>query len=93
MDRRVLLMLDWAGWHIGKVAEISEGIGLGLLLTRPSCSLRSVCGPWSKRGQPNRPFEDVDELGEALVERYLTLSEEHELARSHTRFLWWPDAA
>jgi hypothetical protein len=39
------------------------------------------------------PFEGFDELGEALVERCLTLSEEHELARSHTRFFWWTGAA
>jgi hypothetical protein len=39
----------------------------------------------------NRPFSELDELEEALVERCLALSERPELLRGCTRYRWWPE--
>jgi hypothetical protein len=41
----------------------------------------------------NRPFEDLDGLEEALVDRCVALVEQTELIRSNTLYHWWPDTA
>jgi transposase len=93
-DKRVLLVLDKAGWHTGKEVEVPEGIHLELLPSRsPELQPAERLWPLTNEAVANRFFEDLDELEEALVERCIALYEGSELIRSHTLYHWWPDAA
>jgi transposase len=92
--KRILLVLDQAGWHTGKEVEVPEGVELEFLPSR-SPELQPAERLWALANEAvaNRLFEDLDELEEALVERCMALSERTELIRSCTNYHWWPTAA
>ncbi len=92
--KRVLLVLDRAGWHTGGEVGVPEGIELELLPPRsPQLQPAERLWPLVNEGIANRLFEDLDGLEEALVGRCLALSERPELIRGHTRYRWWPRAS
>jgi transposase len=92
--RRILLVLDRAGWHTGKGVEVPEGIDLEFLPSAsPELQPSERLWPLSNEGVANRYFEKVEELEEALVERCVALSNQPEVIRSYTRYHWWPQAA
>ena len=92
--KRVLLVLDQAGWHTGKELKVPEGIHLEFLPSR-SAELQPAERLWplSNEGVANRYFEEIEDLEGALVERCVSLSEQAELIRSYTRYHWWPKVA
>jgi transposase len=93
-DRRILLVLDQAGWHTGKEVEIPEGIHLEFLPSHsPELQPTERLWPLSNEAVANRLFESLDELEEALIERCVALCEQAETIRSHTSYHWWPDTA
>jgi transposase len=93
-DKRILLVLDQAGWHTGKEVEVPEGIHLEFLPARsPELQPAERLWPLANEAVANRLFEDLDGLEEALVERCVALLEQSDLIRSHTLYHWWPDAA
>ncbi len=93
-DRRILLVLDQAGWHTGKEVQIPEGIHLEFLPSHsPELQPTERLWPLSNEAVANRLFESLDELEEALIERCVALCEQAETIRSHTSYHWWPDAA
>ena len=93
-DKRVMLVLDRAGWHVAKDLKIPEGLDLEFLPARsPELQPAERLWPLLNERVANRPFEDLDELEGALVERCLALSERPDLLRGHTRYCWWPEAA
>jgi transposase len=93
-DKRILLVLDRAGWHTAGKLEVPEGIHLEFL---PPCSpeLQPAERLWpvANEAVANRLFEDLDGLEEALVKRCVALLEQAALIRSTTLYHWWPDAA
>jgi transposase len=93
-ERRILLVLDQAGWHTGKEVEVPEGIHLEFLPSH-SPELQPAERLWHLTNEAiaNRLLESLDELEEALVERCVALWEQAALIRSHTNYHWWPDAA
>ena len=93
-DKRILLVLDQAGWHTGKEVKIPEGIHLEFLPSRsPELQPAERLWPLSNEGVANRYFEDIGSLEEALVERCVALCGQPEVIRSYTRYRWWPEAA
>jgi len=93
-ERRIVLVLDQAGWHTGREVEVPEGIHLEFLSARsPELQPAERLWPLANEALANRLFEDLDELEEALVERCVALLEQSDLIRSHTLYHWWPDAA
>ncbi len=93
--KRVLLVLDRAGWHTAKKKlRVPEGIHLEFL---PSYSpeLQSSERLWalSDEGVANRHFERIEDLEEALVGRCVALRGQPEVIGSYTRYHWWPNAA
>jgi transposase len=93
-DKRILLVLDQAGWHTGKEVEVPEGIELEFLPAHsPELQPAERLWPLANEAVANRPFESLEELEEALVERCVALIGEPELIRSHTFYHWWPDVA
>ena len=89
-----MLALDRARWHTGGEVEVPEGVELQFLPARsPELQPAERLWPLVNKGVANRPFEDLDGLEEALVERCLALSEQPELIGGCTRYHWWPEAA
>ena len=92
--RRILLVLDRAGWHTAKEVEIPEGIHLEFLpSSSPELQPSERLWPLANEEVANRYFEEIEELEEALGERCVALCNKPELIRSHTRYHWWPRVA
>jgi transposase len=93
-DKRILLVLDRAGWHTAGKLAVPEGIHLEFLPPRsPELMPAERLWPLANEAVANRLFEDLDGLEEALVKRCVALLEQTELIRSTTLYHWWPDAA
>ena len=94
--KRILLVLDQAGWHTAKKKlKVPEGIHLEFLPSHsPELQPSERLWPLSNEGIANRHFEEIEQqLEEALVERCVALCEQPELIRSYLRYHWWPEAA
>ncbi len=92
--RRILLVLDQAGWHTAKEVEVPEGIDLEFLPpASPELQPSERLWPLSNEGVANHHFERIEDLEEALVERCVALGDQPEVIRSYTRYHWWPEAA
>ena len=54
-DKRVVLVLDRAGWHTSAALRVPEGLpGNSSPPTAPSCNRRNGCGRWPMRAWPIR---------------------------------------
>jgi transposase len=93
--KRILLVLDNAGWHTAKSKlRVPEGIHLEFLPSHsPELQPSERLWPLSDEALANRHFEAIEELQEALVGRCVALREQPELIRSYIRYHWWPEAA
>jgi transposase len=93
-DKRILLVVDRAGWHTGGEVEVPEGIHLEFL---PSGSpeLQPAERLWvlTNEAVANGLFEEIEEVEETLMERCLELHDQSELIRDLTNYHWWPQAA
>lgn len=89
--RRILLVMDQAGWHVAAEVQPPEGLTL-LFLPAYSPELQPAERLWSLCDEPlaNRAFESLEELEDVLSERCCVLSERPEQIRAHTLFHWWP---
>jgi transposase len=93
--KRIILVVDRAGWHTAKSKlEVPEGIHLEFLPSHsPELQPSERLWPLSNEGLANRFFEEIEELEETLAQRCVALSNQPELIRSYTRYHWWPRAA
>ncbi|MCA1729253.1 MAG: IS630 family transposase [Actinobacteria bacterium] len=92
--KRILLVLDGAGWHTAKKLRVPEGIHLEFLPSHsPELQPSERLWPLSNEGVANRHFERIEEMEEALIERCVALGDQPEVIRSYTRYQWWPNAA
>lgn len=89
--KRVLLVLDQAGWHISKDLVVPEGIEL-FYLPSHSPELQPAERLWTLTNEPiaNRAFETLDELESVLYSRCQYLLTQPEPIRGLTNFHWWP---
>ena len=89
--KRVLLVVDKAGWHTSGEVEVPEGLHLEFL---PSGSpeLQPAERLWvlTNEAVANGIFEEIEE---ALMERCIELHDQSESIRALTNYHWWPDAA
>jgi transposase len=93
--RILLLVLDRAGWHTAEEKlKVPEGIHLEFLPSHsPELQPAERLWPLSDESVANRYFERIEQLEEALVERWVALGDQPEVIRSYIRYHWWPDAA
>jgi transposase len=93
--KRVLLVLDGAGWHTAKnKLRVPDGIHLEFLPAHsPELQPSERLWPLSDEALANRYMEQIEQLEEALVDRCAALSERPEIIRSYIRYYWWPNAA
>lgn len=92
--RRILLVLDGAGWH--GCRDVSPPEGLSLVFLPPySPELQPAERLWPLVDEPlaNRAFSSLEEIETVLETRCIRLSECPELLRAHTLFHWWPRAS
>jgi hypothetical protein len=90
--KRILLVLDGAGWHGAHEVEPPEGLTL-LFLPPYSPELQPAERLWPLLDEPlaNRAFGSLAEVEAVLEVRCNELFEQPERLRDHTRFHWWPE--
>ena len=90
-DKRVLLVLDRAGWHVSPKVKVPVGIEL-VRLPPYSPELQPAERLWALSDDPiaNRMPTNLDELDTLVSERCKVLMEEREQVRGRTLFHWWP---
>jgi len=93
--KRILLVVDQAGWHTAKNdLKVPEGIHLEFLPSHsPELQPAERLWPLSNEGLANLYFEEIEELEEALVERCIALLDQPALIRSYLHYHWWPEVA
>jgi hypothetical protein len=92
--KRILLVLDQAGWHTSGEIEVPEGIHLQFLPTgSPELQPAERLWPLSNEAIANRLFEEISEVEDALVERCVELLDQPRTIRDLTNYHWWPQSA
>ena len=93
-NKRILLVLDQAGWHTSDQVEVPEGFHL-FFLPPYSPELQPAERLWPLTNEPigNRSFESLDELEDLLFHRCRRLLQQQNLIRGLTFFHWWPGSA
>jgi transposase len=91
--RRIMLVLDRAGWHESEQVVVPEGIHL-LFLPPYSPELQPCERLWPLTNEAiaNRHFETLSELQAVQAERCVVLADDPLRLRQHTMFSWWPRA-
>ncbi|MBA3232321.1 MAG: IS630 family transposase [Acidobacteria bacterium] len=93
-DKRILLVLDQAGWHTSGEVEVPEGIHLEFLPTgSPELQPAERLWPLTNEAIANQLFEEISEIEDALVERCVQLLDQSETIRDLTNYHWWPQSA
>lgn len=89
--KRILLVMDQAGWHGKEEVEILPGLTL-LFLPPYSPELQPVERVWPLVDEPlaNRAFTAIAEVEAVLEDRCVRLGDMPEVIRAHTLFHWWP---
>ena len=90
-DKRILLVLDGAGFHTGSEVTCPKAMEL-VSLPPYSPELQPAEHLWELCDEPlaNRNFASLAELESTLAARCCQLSEQTETIRSTTLFRWWP---
>jgi transposase len=93
-DKRILLLVDKAGWHTGGKLEVPEGLHLEFLPSgSPELQPAERLWPLTNEAIANRLFEKISEMEQALVERCIELLDQAETIRDLTNYHWWPQEA
>ncbi len=93
-DKRVVLVVDRAGWHTGGEVEIPEGMHLEFLPSgSPELMPAERLWPLTNESVANGIFEEIEEIEETLMERCVQLLDQAESIRKLTNYHWWPQAA
>ena len=92
-DKRIVLVLDQAGYHTSQAVAVPPGIGLAFLPPySPQLQPAERLWPLTNEGVANVLFRDLDALEAALARRCVELHAQPALLRSHTHYHWWPAA-
>lgn len=89
--KRVVLVLDGAGWHRSAQLILPDGIELLFLPPySPEIQPAERLWPLSNEAIVNRIFSSLDELQEVQAERCCWLQNHPEIVHARTCFHWWP---
>lgn len=93
-NKRVLLVVEQAGWHTGGEVEVPEGMRLEFPPSgSPEPQPAERLWPPTNEAVANQLFEEISEMEEALVERCVEPLDQTETIRGLTNYHWWPQAA
>lgn len=89
--KRILLVVDGAGWHCSQTVVVPEGIHLEVLPPY-SPELQPAERLWRLADEPlaNRCLDTLDELETILGERCRTLLTMQDDIKALTHYHWWP---
>ena len=91
-QKRIILVVDGAGWHKGKL-KIPEGIHLlPLPAYSPELQPAERLWPLVREALANKDIDTLDELEELLVQRCCFLIDKTNVIKSNTLFHWWPSS-
>jgi transposase len=91
--RRVVLVLDGAGWHSGRAVAVPAGVHLVTLPPySPERQPVERLWPLTDEALATQSFADSAALEEAQARRCLALRDHPEAVRPHLNFHWWPAA-
>lgn len=90
-SKRVMLVLDRAGWHIADSLEVPEGIKLEFLPPY-SPELQPAERLWPLTNEPlaNQHFDTLADLDDVLADHCCSLADDPDRIRAETLFHWWP---
>jgi len=92
--KRILLVVDKAGWHTGGEVEVPEGIHLEFLPSgSPELMPAERLWPLTNEALANGLFEEIEEIEQTLLERCVELLDQAELIKGLTNYHWWPQTA
>ena len=87
--KRILLLVDRAGFHTGKELVVPEGIGLVYLPPyTPELEPAARIWPLLRESVANRVFKTLDALEAVLVRRCRRLLQNWEVVQQHVGFEW-----
>jgi transposase len=90
-SKRIVLVLDRAGWHASPKVRVPQHLHLLFLPAfSPELQPAEHLWPLSNTALVNRHFTTIDELEDVQAERCLALQTRPDLGRSATLFPWWP---
>ena len=89
--KRVLLVVDRAGWHQAKDLKIPQGLHLvPLPAYSPELQPSERLWPLVRESVANKIIETIDELESMLIHRCNSLYNDQQTIKSHTLYHWWP---
>ena len=92
--KRILLVLDGAGWHVSADLVVPDGIRLVFLPPySPELQPAEHLWPLTNEAVANQHFATLADLGRALATRCRVLTAQPDILRANTLFHWWPKAA
>ncbi|TVQ86447.1 MAG: IS630 family transposase [Deltaproteobacteria bacterium] len=90
--RRIVLVLDGAGWHTSKKVVVPEGIHRVFLPPySPELQPAERLFPLINEALANKTFDSIEHLERVLADRLAALDGDPLLVSDHTRFHWWPN--
>ncbi len=90
-DKRVLLVLDGAGFHRAKHLKIPDGIHLHFLPPySPELQPAEQLWPLTHECHANRSFKCIEDLEDTIVDRCKWLQKNPDIIKGRTQFHWWP---
>lgn len=93
-NKRVVLVIDQAGWHMARSLRIPEGLHLVPLPPySPELQPSEKLWPLLHESVANIEVTSMDELEDNLVRRCRELRAQPEVIFGHTLFDWWAHAA
>ena len=91
-DKRVVLVLDRAGWHTSAALRVPEGRHLEFLPAHcPELQPAERLWPLADAGVANKGFRALADLEAAVARQIVALKDE--VVRALTQYHWWPRAA
>lgn len=94
VDKRILMVLDGAGWHGAGAVEIPAGVTLEFLPRySPELQPAERLWPLTNEAVANTHFADLQAVDQALDDRCCALANEPSRLKAVTWFHWWPQFA
>lgn len=91
-NRRIVLVIDGAGWHRSRKVVVPEGVHLVFLPPySPELQPAERLFPLINEALANRTFESLHHLEQVLEHRLAALDSDPLLISDHTKFRWWPE--
>jgi len=93
-QKRIVLLLDGAGWHTAGALAVPEGLHLVFQPPRsPELQPAERLWPLTNEALANRWFTSLAALEQVLCQRCCALSEQAEAVRALCLYHWWPTRA